>query len=60
MDLGFKPFNPWPIFNMADVYITIGIAVILLDMALHPQRQQSAVKEISEMPHPAPKEQNGE
>lgn len=58
MDLGFAPFNPWPIFNMADVYITIGIAVILLDMVLHPQRQQSAVKEMSETPPPAPKEQN--
>jgi signal peptidase II len=32
VDLGFPPFDPWPIFNLADAWITIGIALVFLDM----------------------------
>ena len=32
VDLGFPPFNPWPIFNLADAWITIGISLVFLDM----------------------------
>lgn len=31
VDLGFPPFNPWPIFNIADIYITVGVAIILFE-----------------------------
>lgn len=31
VDLGVAPFDPWPIFNVADVMITLGVAVVLLD-----------------------------
>jgi signal peptidase II len=39
LDLGFKPFNPWPIFNMADVYITVGIMILALDMLLNSEKK---------------------
>ncbi|MBN1982606.1 MAG: signal peptidase II [Chitinivibrionales bacterium] len=34
IDLNFWPFDPWPIFNCADVFITTGIILLLIDMAL--------------------------
>ncbi len=30
-DFGFWPFHPWPIYNVADIAVTVGIAVILID-----------------------------
>ncbi|MCU0612228.1 MAG: signal peptidase II [Candidatus Eisenbacteria bacterium] len=33
VDLGFPPFDPWPIFNVADICITLGVALVLLDSA---------------------------
>ena len=33
LDLGFPPFDPWPIFNVADLCITLGVALVLLDSA---------------------------
>ncbi len=32
VDLNFPPFNPWPIFNMADIYISVGVGLMLFDM----------------------------
>jgi signal peptidase II len=34
VDLGFRPFHPWPIFNLADAYITVGLSLIILDLIL--------------------------
>lgn len=34
MDLGFAPFHPWPTYNVADVFISVGIAFLFLDMIL--------------------------
>lgn len=34
VDLNFSPFSPWPIFNMADIYITIGVIIIFIDMII--------------------------
>lgn len=31
-DFNFFPFNPWPLFNMADVYITVGVSMVIFDM----------------------------
>ncbi|MBD3317073.1 MAG: signal peptidase II [Chitinivibrionales bacterium] len=31
-DIGIPPFDPWPIFNLADVYITVGVGIILLGL----------------------------
>ncbi|MBD3418748.1 MAG: signal peptidase II [Chitinivibrionales bacterium] len=30
VDLGFAPFDPWPIFNMADSYVSVGVTIIML------------------------------
>ena len=32
VDLGFPPMNPWPTFNVADAFITVGIVLVMLDM----------------------------
>lgn len=32
VNLGFAPFNPWPIFNIADIYISVGIGIMLITM----------------------------
>ncbi|MGM0462786.1 MAG: signal peptidase II [Fibrobacterota bacterium] len=29
-DLGFAPFNPWPIFNFADIWLTTGIICMIV------------------------------
>lgn len=42
VDLRFWPFNPWPIFNCADIFITCGILLILLDMVLMELRLKKA------------------
>lgn len=31
VDFGFPPFDPWPIFNIADIAITCGVIVLMLD-----------------------------
>ena len=46
-DINVWPFNPWPIWNLADAYITIGVALIILDLWLL-ERQSKAVKEKTE------------
>jgi signal peptidase II len=40
LDLGFWPFNPWPIFNMADIYITFGIILICINFLLEGRKQK--------------------
>lgn len=32
VDLNFAPFDPWPIFNVADIYITIGVICVFIDL----------------------------
>jgi signal peptidase II len=40
VDLGFPPFNPWPIWNLADAYITIGVSLIVIDLWLQEIRKK--------------------
>jgi signal peptidase II len=40
VDLGFSPAHPWPIFNMADMYITIGVMLILLGLWIEEIRKK--------------------
>jgi signal peptidase II len=34
VDLGFWPLDPWPIFNVADICISVGVGLVLLDMVV--------------------------
>ena len=38
VDLTFWPFNPWPIFNVADIWITIGIGFVLIEIFLQSRK----------------------
>ena len=44
--LPWQTFNPWPAFNVADSAITIGAALILLDILLgrHPEMPKSGLR----------------
>ncbi len=44
-DLGFRPFNPWPIWNLADAYITIGVGLIIIDLWLLERYKKTPVQE---------------
>lgn len=35
-DLGFWPFHPWPIFNVADSFICVGVAILLITVGREP------------------------
>ncbi|MBN2189144.1 MAG: signal peptidase II [Chitinispirillaceae bacterium] len=30
MDFGFWPFNPWPVYNMADAFVTVGVCLMIV------------------------------
>ncbi len=47
VNLHFWPFNPWPIFNMADAFITVGVSLILIDLWI----QERYKKEIENETH---------
>jgi len=38
VNLRVWPFNPWPVFNMADAYVTIGVGLLLINMLLEERR----------------------
>jgi signal peptidase II len=40
IDLKFWPFNPWPIFNMADIYVTFGVILICIHFLLEGRAQK--------------------
>ena len=48
VDLGFAPFNPWPIFNLADAYITVGVILIVLELM-----REELSRKAEKMPGPA-------
>jgi signal peptidase II len=40
MDLRVWPFNPWPVFNMADAWVTIGVCLMILVFILEDRRRK--------------------
>ncbi len=40
VDLGVWPADPWPVFNFADMYVTVGVGFILLSLALEEWRRR--------------------
>ena len=37
VDLHFWPANPWPIFNIADMLLCIGVAILILSILIKPK-----------------------
>jgi signal peptidase II len=37
VDLHFAPFNPWPTFNVADILLCIGVAILILSILIKPK-----------------------
>ena len=42
VDLKVWPFNPWPVFNMADAYVTVGVIMLLISIVFEEQRRKSS------------------
>jgi signal peptidase II len=40
MDFDFKPFDPWPIYNFADVWVTVGVSVLILSFIMEELRKK--------------------
>jgi len=49
VNLGFRlgpiPFDPWPIFNFADIFVNVGIGLFILDSILESKREKKLKKE---------------
>jgi signal peptidase II len=41
VDTGFWPFNPWPVFNAADAWVTIGVCLMILHFFLEERRKKA-------------------
>lgn len=39
LDVNFRPFATWPVFNLADSAIVVGVAILLIDSFLAEHRQ---------------------
>ena len=39
IDVNFWPFRQWPVFNVADSAIVVGVTILLLDAFLVPERE---------------------
>jgi signal peptidase II len=53
VDLGFWPLNPWPVFNVADIWISVGVGLLVLDMIrsdLRERRERRTGGEIKDGP----------
>ena len=40
VDLGFWPFHPWPVFNVADAALVVGVAIMALALTRAKARPQ--------------------
>jgi signal peptidase II len=45
MDLRVWPFNPWPVYNMADAFVTAGVALLIVCFILEDRRRKKALQE---------------
>lgn len=43
VDVGVWPLNPWPVFNVADIVLVVGVGLIALDILLTRRGPSSAV-----------------
>jgi signal peptidase II len=43
MDLRVWPFNPWPVFNMADAFVTIGVGLMIVCFIVEDRRRKKAL-----------------
>jgi signal peptidase II len=34
VDVGVWPLNPWPVFNVADIVLVVGVGLIALDILM--------------------------
>jgi len=41
VNLHFRPFNPWPTFNIADVLLTVGVGVLMIFMLRQGKHEQA-------------------
>ena len=42
VDLGVWPLDPWPVFNVADVVLVVGVGLIGLDVILNRRTSRGA------------------
>ena len=49
MDFGFPPFDPWPIYNLADMWVTFGVAILIVSFVGEELRRRKR-----QSPAPAP------
>jgi signal peptidase II len=40
LDLRVWPFNPWPVFNLADFYVTLGVGLMIVSFILEERRRK--------------------
>jgi signal peptidase II len=40
MDLRVWPFNPWPVYNMADFFVTVGVCLMIVVFILEDRRRK--------------------
>jgi len=43
VDVGVWPLNPWPVFNVADIVLVVGVGLIALDILMSRRGPDSAV-----------------
>ena len=42
LDLRIWPFNPWPVFNLADCYVTLGVGLMIVSFIREERRRMHA------------------
>jgi signal peptidase II len=44
MDLRVWPFNPWPVYNMADAFVTIGVGLMIACFIIEDRRRKKTLQ----------------
>jgi signal peptidase II len=50
----YWPGKPWPTFNVADIALVIGVALLLIYISRHGEQMEAAVSPAAPRPDPAP------